>query len=218
MMDYKGRLPLDVYTTACSMTQIIAIDLIVHNKLGQILLGMRKNPPAQNTYFTPGGRAFKFESLNDAFARTIRDELGIDFRQRIAGQSPAHESSSQTADSHSKAVFVESSFAARKLSSTPALLGENLPESLDFKLHGVYDHMYPNECPTPNVKGISTHYVVFAFDVYLGNTDIIPKTFENQHSEAVWMLPEEILESVSVHEITKRYFERDAPNRFKAIQ
>ncbi|MDF1884292.1 GDP-mannose mannosyl hydrolase [Sulfurimonas sp. SAG-AH-194-C21] len=58
-------------------TPLIAIDLIVKNELGQVLLGKRVNKPAQNSWFVPGGRVFKDETLDDAFTRIVYDELGV---------------------------------------------------------------------------------------------------------------------------------------------
>ena len=58
-------------------TPLISIDLIVKNDNGQILLGKRVNKPALNSWFVPGGRIYKDETLDDAFARIVKDELGL---------------------------------------------------------------------------------------------------------------------------------------------
>ena len=63
------------FKNAVSIVPIIAIDIcIINNK--KILLGYRKNPPAINHYFVPGGRIRKGESIEAAFKRILFDELG----------------------------------------------------------------------------------------------------------------------------------------------
>lgn len=65
------------FKTVIETTPLIAIDLIVkyHDK---ILLGLRKNRPAKNFYFVPGGRIYKNEKINDAIKRISKNELNID--------------------------------------------------------------------------------------------------------------------------------------------
>ena len=58
-------------------TPLISIDLIVKNDNGQVLLGKRVNKPALNSWFVPGGRIYKDETLDDAFARIVKDELDL---------------------------------------------------------------------------------------------------------------------------------------------
>jgi colanic acid biosynthesis protein WcaH len=55
---------------------LIAIDLIVRNGAREVLLGLRSNGPAKDTWFVPGGRIWKDERIAAAFARITRDELG----------------------------------------------------------------------------------------------------------------------------------------------
>ncbi len=57
---------------------LISIDLIIENPEGQFLLGIRNNRPAKNTWFVPGGRVQKSETLDDAFARLCKVELDVD--------------------------------------------------------------------------------------------------------------------------------------------
>jgi colanic acid biosynthesis protein WcaH len=60
-------------------TPLIAIDIIVRNKDNKILLFLRKNEPAKNTWFVPGGRIRKDETLDDAFKRITKNELGREY-------------------------------------------------------------------------------------------------------------------------------------------
>ncbi len=57
---------------------LVSIDLIVTRHGGQeVLLGKRRNPPAQGWWFVPGGRIRKGETLADAFQRITLAELGV---------------------------------------------------------------------------------------------------------------------------------------------
>jgi len=56
---------------------LVSIDLIVTDARGRALLGRRRNRPARDTWFVPGGRIRKDESLDAAFRRIVADELGI---------------------------------------------------------------------------------------------------------------------------------------------
>lgn len=63
---------------------LFAIDLVVLNEQKQILLGHRKNAPAKDYWFVPGGRVFKNESLEQAFKRISSTELGIEIERNQA--------------------------------------------------------------------------------------------------------------------------------------
>ena len=56
---------------------LVSIDLVVQDPDGRILVGLRNNEPAKDTWFVPGGRVGKGEPLDMAFRRIIRDELGL---------------------------------------------------------------------------------------------------------------------------------------------
>jgi len=60
---------------------LISMDLIVKNDKGQVLLGKRVNKPAQDSWFVPGGRIFKDETLDEAFARIVQDELCLKLKR-----------------------------------------------------------------------------------------------------------------------------------------
>jgi len=59
---------------------LTSIDLIVKNDQNQILLGYRKNQPAKDFWFVPGGRIYKDESISAAFERIVRLELETDLK------------------------------------------------------------------------------------------------------------------------------------------
>src|SRR5438067_1704323 len=55
---------------------LVSIDLIVRDSDGQVLLGFRRNEPAKNSWFVPGGRIYKDERIEAAFQRISSTELG----------------------------------------------------------------------------------------------------------------------------------------------
>lgn len=59
------------------LTPLVSIDLIVSDPDGRILIGHRRNRPAQGTWFVPGGRILKDETLDAAFSRIADAELGV---------------------------------------------------------------------------------------------------------------------------------------------
>ena len=69
------------FSSVIKNTPLISIDLIVKNSEGKVLLGKRVNEPAQGFYFVPGGRIFKDETLDAAFERTVKEELGLTLKK-----------------------------------------------------------------------------------------------------------------------------------------
>jgi len=63
---------------------LVSIDLIVRNMKGEILLGLRKNRPARNYWFVPGGRILKNEPLQQAFQRIANAELSLNLKPNDA--------------------------------------------------------------------------------------------------------------------------------------
>jgi colanic acid biosynthesis protein WcaH len=58
-------------------TPLVSIDIVVRSKDRRVLLGRRKNEPARNSFFVPGGRITKNETLEAAFKRITAAELGV---------------------------------------------------------------------------------------------------------------------------------------------
>jgi len=71
-------LPLDKFRDIIRHGILLAIDLVVRNDKGEVLLGLRKNAPAQGFWFVPGGRVHKNEKLRDALRRISNEEVGIE--------------------------------------------------------------------------------------------------------------------------------------------
>ncbi len=57
-------------------TPLIAIDLIIKDSKGRVLLGRRVNAPAKDYWFVPGGRIYKNETIPEAFSRIFFTETG----------------------------------------------------------------------------------------------------------------------------------------------
>lgn len=70
-----SHLSKESFSDLIANAPLVAIDLLVRKKRGDLLLGLRSNPPARGTWFTPGGRIRKLESIADAFSRIALDEL-----------------------------------------------------------------------------------------------------------------------------------------------
>ncbi len=71
-------LPPEIYCTVVELTPLVSIDLIVRDRRGRVLVGYRRNRPAQGFWFVPGGRLGKNETRREAFARLTVDELGVE--------------------------------------------------------------------------------------------------------------------------------------------
>ncbi|SMG44242.1 GDP-mannose mannosyl hydrolase [Paraburkholderia susongensis] len=68
------------------LTPLVSIDLIACDAAGRILVGHRRNRPARDTWFVPGGRIHKDETLDAAFTRIAEAELGIASLARSAAR------------------------------------------------------------------------------------------------------------------------------------
>ena len=69
-------LPAELFANVVAHAPLVAIDLIVTDPQGAVLLGLRNNPPAQGFWFVPGGRILKNETIDAAFRRIAENELG----------------------------------------------------------------------------------------------------------------------------------------------
>lgn len=57
-------------------TPLVSLDLIIPSGTGELLVGLRVNEPAAGSWFVPGGRIRKNESIEQAFSRITEAELG----------------------------------------------------------------------------------------------------------------------------------------------
>ena len=67
----------DLFGLVVRHRPIVCIDLLVRDTQARLLVGLRKNRPAQATWFVPGGNVRKDERLADAFGRISSAELGV---------------------------------------------------------------------------------------------------------------------------------------------
>ncbi|MCG2635343.1 MAG: NUDIX domain-containing protein [Gammaproteobacteria bacterium] len=65
-----------IFQQVVEVTPLVAIDLVVRDAHGRVLLGLRRNRPARNFWFVPGGRILKNERMDNAFLRLTLEELG----------------------------------------------------------------------------------------------------------------------------------------------
>lgn len=69
-------LPKEVLIEVVRSAPLVSIDLIARRPDGAVLLGYRRNRPAQGFWFVPGGRILKGERMAEALVRIVRRELG----------------------------------------------------------------------------------------------------------------------------------------------
>jgi colanic acid biosynthesis protein WcaH len=70
-------LAADSFLRVVAATPLVAVDLVVVRGSSEVLLGLRRNRPAQGTWFVPGGRIRKNEPMQSALARVAAEELGL---------------------------------------------------------------------------------------------------------------------------------------------
>lgn len=73
------RLPSEQFREIVRLTPLVSIDLVVRDGTNRMLLGWRRNRPAQHSWFVPGGRVGKNETRAAAFQRLTKMELGRAF-------------------------------------------------------------------------------------------------------------------------------------------
>lgn len=78
------RLDREDFLTVVRLTPLVSIDLIARAPDGSVLVGLRANAPARDTWFVPGGRVCKDERLDEAFRRIAREELGVELERASA--------------------------------------------------------------------------------------------------------------------------------------
>jgi len=78
------RLDPETFLEIVKLTPLVSIDLIILNNKGEVLLGFRKNQPAKDSWFVPGGKILKDERIPSAIRRISRSELGFDLDPALA--------------------------------------------------------------------------------------------------------------------------------------
>jgi colanic acid biosynthesis protein WcaH len=75
---FMGMLSVNDFLAVVDNAPLVSIDLVVTDEQGYGLLGERRNRPAQGFWFVPGGRIRKNETLDAAFLRLTREEIGLE--------------------------------------------------------------------------------------------------------------------------------------------
>jgi colanic acid biosynthesis protein WcaH len=70
------RLSTEKFLEIVRHTKLVAIDLVIFNSQEEIVMGYRINEPAKGTWFVPGGRIQKGETIGQALERISLEELG----------------------------------------------------------------------------------------------------------------------------------------------
>ncbi|MDP6375685.1 MAG: GDP-mannose mannosyl hydrolase [Pseudomonadales bacterium] len=145
----ETMLPRERFLEVIANAPLVSIDLIVRSRQGDVLMGWRRNEPARDHWFVPGGRICKGETVEDAFGRLCLEELGF----------------------------------AMTLEAT--------------RLVGVFTHLYDNNFA--GVEGVSTHYVVIAYEVLVEpDLSTLPTS---QHRNYKWVSPSGDLSGVHPNSI-----------------
>ena len=71
-------LPREQFLEVVARAPLVSIDLVVRDSAGRVLLGLRRNAPARGFWFVPGGIVRKNETLEIAYGRITRSELGME--------------------------------------------------------------------------------------------------------------------------------------------
>jgi len=157
------HLPLQEFKALIKNGILLSIDLIIKNDNDEVLIGKRKNNPAKDFWFVPGGRVFKHESFREALDRICNAEVG------------------------------------------------RLINPDQFRKLGLYNHIYEgNFFDDP---GFNTHYIAIGVELSLSNIRM-NAAMDHQHDEHKFISIEALLNDAKVHDNTKYYFTKQAPNRF----
>ncbi len=70
------KIPESLYKEILKNIPICCVDLVIQSEKG-VLLVYRKNEPAKNTWWLPGGRIIKNEKMEDAVLRKAFEETGL---------------------------------------------------------------------------------------------------------------------------------------------
>jgi colanic acid biosynthesis protein WcaH len=84
-MNLLGHIPYEQFCPLIKATQLVSVD-ILFNIDGKYLLGKRRNKPAQDMYFVPGGKVRNNETIKEGLHRIIQSEIGLtDYSRKLIG-------------------------------------------------------------------------------------------------------------------------------------
>lgn len=85
-MSRVSWLPEDTFVAAIKALPLVSVDWVVVDPQNRFLLGLRRNAPARQWWFTPGGRVQKNEPMASALRRVAETELGLSWEEAHAAQ------------------------------------------------------------------------------------------------------------------------------------
>lgn len=65
------------FLSVVDLAPLVAVDLVLVRNFREVLLGLRRNRPAQDFWFVPGGRILKNEKISEALVRVSEAELRL---------------------------------------------------------------------------------------------------------------------------------------------
>ena len=133
-------------------TPLVSIDLIVQSNDDQFLLGKRTNRPARGFWFVPGGRVQKDETLDDAFIRLTRNELGIEIHRDVASFMGVYEH--MYSDN-----FSEDNFTTHYIVIAYKIVVDSNDISYPLEQHSSYTWMHRTDI----LSGSNIHYNTLAY-------------------------------------------------------
>ena len=71
------KIPRAQYQRILGSMPLLCVDGVIRNSRNEVLLVKRNNEPMRNRWWVPGGRVLKGETLERAFRRKMREELGV---------------------------------------------------------------------------------------------------------------------------------------------
>lgn len=136
----ESPLPQKLFASIVKHAPLIAVDLVIQNESGEVLLGLRRNAPARGFWFVPGGRIFKNEPIANAADRIVREELAIDSRLPRALFLGIFEHFYQDNFTHAQAFGTHYIVLAHRLSITTVQI-----KQLPLQQHAGYRWLPPQE-------------------------------------------------------------------------
>lgn len=149
-----NKAPLPIFQQTVQYFPTVSINLLIQNAAGEFLYVMRNNNPAKGVYWVPGGRILAGETLADAAARLLQEEVGIE--ADIAYISPVFQEeifSTNDFDESDKGLYPDSIHHVHYL-ATAAYVPLSTEQEITLD-HQSSDYCWKKEIPTdhPLLKG-----------------------------------------------------------------
>lgn len=116
----SAHLPKEEYVRLMASGPIPAVDMVITDRDGKVLLGRRTDHPAQGFWFVPGGRLLRDETVSEAVRRISTRELGVALEPGRGLGVFHHRHPTDAVGAHTGCHFVVLSVAARWPSELPA--------------------------------------------------------------------------------------------------